>query len=59
MAMVPMGEKRMSWPVGFELTDRAGVRHEFLGEGFKTPFNSFILIHCVGTLPTALLVSAA
>ena len=50
MRFVPLGSRRMSRPSSFELIDRNGNRCEFVGEGFKTPYQTFILIHCVGTL---------
>jgi hypothetical protein len=56
MACVPIGYRKMSSPQSFELIDRNGERHEFVGEGFKTPYNTFVLIHCVGTLNASLLV---
>jgi hypothetical protein len=59
MAMIPVGSRRMSWPVDFELVDRDGTRHEFVGEGFKTPYNTFVLIHCVATLSSSVLIIPA
>jgi len=58
MDCIPVGNRKMSSPQSFELIDRNGDRHEFVGEGFKTPYNTFVLIHCVATLNTSLLVSA-
>jgi len=45
MRLVPEGSRRMSAPRSFAIMDSKGVRHECLGEGFKTPYNAFILIH--------------
>jgi hypothetical protein len=56
MACVPIGNRKMSSPQSFELVDLNGVRHEFVGEGFKTPYNTFVLIHCVATLNASVLV---
>ena len=58
MSCVPIGNRKMSNPQSFELIDRNGDRHEFVCEGFKTPYNTFLLIHCVATLNTSLLISA-
>ncbi|WP_066769242.1 ImmA/IrrE family metallo-endopeptidase [Sphingobium sp. CCH11-B1] len=60
MPCIPMGQnQRMSKPHSFELVDRNGDRHEFVGEGFKTPYNTFVLIHCAGTLGNSLLITSA
>lgn len=54
--MIPLGGRRMSWPAPIRLTDRNGVEHECIGEGFKHKYQVFILIHEVDTL-TRMLVS--
>jgi hypothetical protein len=56
MPCIPIGNRRMSSPQSFNLADCNGDNHEFVGEGFKTPYNTFVLIHCVGTLGNSLLV---
>jgi Zn-dependent peptidase ImmA (M78 family) len=43
--MIPLGDRRMSRPVRFTLLDVNGVRHECVGEAFKTKYQTFILIH--------------
>jgi hypothetical protein len=47
---IPGPGKRMSSPGVLPLSDRNNDRHEFVGEGFSTPFNVFILIHAHATL---------
>jgi len=42
---VPSGGRRMSAPRSFAWMDVRGTRRECLGEGFKTTYNTFILIH--------------
>jgi Zn-dependent peptidase ImmA (M78 family) len=59
MPCIPIGNRRMSSAQSFELIDRNGDKHEFIGEGFKTPYNTFVLIHCAGTLGNSLLISSA
>ena len=54
MDFVPLGKRRMTSPRTFVLTDRNGQRHEFIGEGFKTPRNTFVLIHANATLKTVI-----
>jgi len=56
MAAVPMGSRKMSSPVGLTLDDQNGVPHEFVAEGFKTPYNTFILLHCTATLTTSFII---
>lgn len=58
MDFVPLGKRRMSTPRTFVLADRNGQRHEFIGEGFKTPRNTFVLIHAHATMKTVLLTKA-
>lgn len=50
MRFVPAPGRRMSRPDTFTLTDLNGTLHEFIGEGFATPYNSFVLIHARATL---------
>lgn len=50
---VPVGSRRMSTPRTFSIIDAQGVRHECLGEGFKTTYNTFILIHEQKSLASA------
>lgn len=59
MDFVPMGAARMSRPGAFGVVDAVGGRHEFIGEGFKTPYNTFVLIHAVASLNTRIFVQAA
>jgi hypothetical protein len=47
MRSVPVGNRRMSPPRSFAYKDRNGNRHEFIAEGFRTPYNTFILIYAV------------
>lgn len=51
MLCVPFEPQKMTRPRAFELSDRNGDRHEFLGEGFRTNYNVFILIHQIASLP--------
>lgn len=57
MRFVPLGNRRMSRPDSFALIDRNGERHEFVGEGFRTPHNTFILMHARSTLNTLISVA--
>lgn len=50
MDLVPLGGRRMSSPRTFAVADRNGERHEFIGEGFKTKYNTFVLIHEQGAI---------
>jgi hypothetical protein len=50
MKFVPFGQRRMSSPGTFVIKDRNGASHEFVGEGFQTPYNTFVLIHARQTL---------
>ncbi len=60
MRFVPFGKRRMSTPDTIVIDDRNGTPHEFVCEGFKTPFNTFILIHATATLSkTTVIVPAA
>lgn len=49
-SFIPGPGKRMSRPGTLQLADRNNDRQEFVGEGFSTPFNVFILIHARATL---------
>lgn len=49
-SFIPGPGKRMSSPGHLPLSDLNNDRHEFIGEGFSTPFNVFILIHANATL---------
>lgn len=59
MACIPIEPRRMSKPQSFQLTDRNGGKHEFVGEGFRTPYQTLILIHAVSTLSTTTVAKAA
>ncbi|SDP90852.1 protein of unknown function [Rhodoferax sp. OV413] len=54
--LIPLGKARMSKPAGFGLLDDRGDTHEFIGEGFATPYNTFILIHAVTTLSSKIFI---
>jgi len=56
---IPVGGRRMSRPGTFSLQDRNGVSHEFIGEGFGTPYNVFILLHASVTLNKATIILPA
>lgn len=58
IACVPFEPRRMSSPRAFALTDRNGERHEFVGEGFRTPYNTFVLIHAKLGLSSRVLMSS-
>ena len=47
ISCIPFGKARMSGPRTLRLSDRNGTPYEFIGEGFKTPHNTFILIYAV------------
>ncbi len=53
MDFVPLGSRRMTSPDTLVLSDRNGLNWEFVGEGFKTPHNTFILIHAHATVRVA------
>ena len=59
MHMVPMGGRRMSSPRAFPHIDLNGERHEFIGEGFSTPYQTFVLIHARATLKTSIVATAS
>lgn len=50
MACIPIAPRRLSKPRAFALIDRNDQRHEFVGEGFRTPYQTLILIHAVDSL---------
>jgi hypothetical protein len=50
MQCIPLNPRKMSRAHAFQLTDRNGKKHEFVGEGFRSPYQTFVLIHAVGTL---------
>lgn len=54
-AMVPYG--RMAGPRTLTLTDADGERHGFVGEAFKTPHQTFVLLLAETTLGRKLIVS--
>lgn len=54
-ALVPYG--RMTGPRTLVLTDADGERHAFVGEAFKTPHQTFILLVAETTLGRRLIVS--
>lgn len=56
MAAVHIGSQKMSRPIGLCFDDQNGVSHEFVAEGFKTPYNTFILLHCKATLKKSFVV---
>lgn len=51
MRFVPLGSRKMSSPNTFPQTDLNGISRECIGEGFKTPYNTFVLVHVQSTLP--------
>ncbi len=48
--LIPIDPLRMTKPVGFELIDRNGGRHEFVGEGLRTGYHTLLVIHQIETL---------
>jgi len=56
--MIPLGARKMSWPVSLRLTDRNGVEHECTAEAFKHKYQVFILIHEVATLTRTIVAVA-
>lgn len=50
MRFVPLVDRKMSRPDTYSLPDLNGEGREIVGEGFSTPFNTFILIHATATL---------
>lgn len=57
MRFVPLDGRRMSRPDTCTLTDLNGAIQEFIGEGFATPYNTFVLIHARATLSRRVVVS--
>lgn len=58
MSFVPLGGRRMSRPDTCTLTDLNGTVEEFVGEGFSTPYNTFVLIHARATLQRRIIVAS-
>jgi hypothetical protein len=58
-AMLPLGNRRMSYGRPITLVDRNGVRHECIAEAFRTPFQIFVLIHVVRSLTNTTIVVPA
>jgi hypothetical protein len=58
MRFVPLGGRRMSRPDTCTLTDLNGTVQEFVGEGFATPYNTFVLIHARTTLQRKVIIIA-
>ncbi|WKA26220.1 ImmA/IrrE family metallo-endopeptidase [Bradyrhizobium roseum] len=56
---IPATGKRMSRPNTLALEDRNKVVHEFVAEGFCTPFNVFILMHAKLTLNKTTIIMPA
>lgn len=52
--VIPVG--RMTAPRTLVLTDADGNRHPFVAEAFKTPYQTFVLIHAEATLGQRLIV---
>jgi hypothetical protein len=48
--LIPLGNRRMSRPIGLRLPDRNGVIHDCVAEAFKHKYQVFILIHEVEAL---------
>lgn len=56
-SFIPSSGRRMSRPGTLALSDCNQDLHEFIGEGFSTPYNVFILLHANATLgKTSILV---
>lgn len=53
-AVIPVG--RMTSPRALVLTDTDGNRHAFVAEAFRTPYQTFVLIHAEATLGQRLIV---
>lgn len=51
MQFVPIDSRRMTAPNTFSYTNNGGEQFEFMGEGFRTPYNTFILIRAISTHP--------
>ena len=47
--LIPFG-RRMTPPTRLTMVDRNGARHECVGEGFRTPYNIFLLVYPVRAL---------
>jgi hypothetical protein len=56
---IPAAGRRMSRPDTLALEDRNKVVHEFVAEGFCTPFNVFILMHAKQTLNKTTIIMPA
>lgn len=56
-AMVPVNGRRMSGARPITLVDRNGVRHECIAEAFATPYQVFVLVHAVRTLPRTAIIT--
>ena len=52
--LIPLAPRKMTKPTSFELRDLNGDRHEFVGEGFRTNYQTFLLIHQIATLGATL-----
>jgi hypothetical protein len=48
--LIPLDPRRMTRPVPFQLLDKNGAPHEFLGEGFRTSFHTLLVLHQIATL---------
>jgi hypothetical protein len=53
MRFVPLGNRRMVQQDTFQMNDLNGQRVEFSGEGFRTPYNTFVLICAESPVPPA------
>ncbi|GEP59008.1 hypothetical protein RSO01_61740 [Reyranella soli] len=58
MRFVPLGGRRMARPDTCALTDLNGSIQEFVGEGFATPYNIFVLIHARATLRRRIVIGS-
>jgi hypothetical protein len=56
---IPGPDKRMSRPDTLALEDKNRTLHEFVAEGFRTPYNVFILMHAKATLGKSKLILPA
>ncbi|MHB0789618.1 M78 family metallopeptidase domain-containing protein [Bradyrhizobium sp. 5.13L] len=56
---IPAPGRKMSRPGTLSLEDRNGNLHEFVAEGFCTPYNVFILMHAKSTLNKTTIIMPA
>jgi len=54
--LLPFGQQKMVKPTSLVYADKNGVKHECLGESFKTTYNIFLLIYPTKALTSSLII---